>query len=136
MRNNVVIGDNAFHDIFVRANPVKCIGKTYNRDFSATLAWYDPAGTSSCAKCLVNDLDLIVTAVNAKGKVIPNSRVYPNNSNTEKDHINNVERVRFKMNGRRRYRIRIHASNIVTDTTKFSLIATGCFELIRDPAKI
>ena len=134
VRNNKEIMDGQYQDIFIRANPGKCINKPYRRDFSATLAWYDPAGTSSCAKCLINDLDIEVHAVNAKGKVIAGSRAYFPNGVNRKDFVNNVERVRFQMTGNRRYRIRIKADNLASAKTKYSMIASGCFKLIANPA--
>ena len=81
----------------------------------------------------MNDLDIVVQAVNAKGKVIAGSSVFPNGTNN-KDFVNNVERIRFKMSGRRRYRIRIKADNLVSAETKYSMIATGCFKVIANPA--
>ena len=132
VKNNEVIGDGQFHDIFVRATPGKCISTSYRRDFRATLAWYDPPGTSSCAKCLLNDLDITVHAVNARGKLINGSEKFPNGAN-HKDNDNNVERILFKMKGRRRYRIRIKADNLVSATTKYSMIAVGCFKIISAP---
>ena len=135
VRNNEEIRDGQYHDIYVRATPGKCIGTSYRRNFSATLSWYDPAGTSSCAKCLINDLDIMVQAVNAKGKVIGGTDVFPNGSN-RKDFNNNVERVRFRMQGRRRYRIRIKADNLVSAKTQYSMIATGCFKVIANPLTI
>ncbi len=133
VRNNKLIKDGENHDIFIRATPQNCVNKTYRRDFSATLSWYDPPGTTSCAKCLLNDLDIAVEWVTAKGIVKEGSKIFPNGKG-HKDDLNNVERVRFKMKGQRRYRIRIHAANLVTATTKFSMISSGCFRVIKDPA--
>lgn len=59
-----------------------------------TLVWTDPAGSSGCTSCLINDLDLIVTA--------PDNTVYRGNqfSNgwsepdpASRDSINNLENV-------------------------------------------
>ena len=135
VRNNEEINDGQYHDIYIRATPGKCKLTSYRRNFSATLAWYDPAGTSSCAKCLINDLDIMVQAVNAKGKVIAGTEVFPNGAK-HKDFNNNVERVRFLMKGRMRYRIRIKADNLVSAQTKYSMIATGCLKVIADPATL
>jgi hypothetical protein len=133
VRNNKVINEGDVHDIFIRATPGKCLNKPYKHDFSATLTWYDPAGASGCTKCLINDLDLIIHWISANGKVNYESRVFPNGG-TEEDDTNNVERVRFKMTSTRRYRIRIHAANLATAQQNFSLIATGCFQVISNLA--
>ena len=130
VRNNKVIADGKFHDIYIRATPGKCWDTSYKHVLSATLTWYDPAGTSSCPKCLVNDLDIIVDWITAKGQIKANSREFPNGTSS-KDYENNVERVRFDMLWSRRYRIRIHAANLVSATTKFSMIASGCFKVIK-----
>ena len=92
VENNKEIMDGQYHDIYVRANPGKCKNQPYKRDFSATLAWYDPAGAISCAQCLINDLDIVVQAVNAKGNVVAGSKVVPNGAN-DKDYVNNIERI-------------------------------------------
>lgn len=134
VRNNKILQDGQFHDIYIRANPMKCLFEPYIRDFSATLAWYDPAGATSCAKCLVNDLDITVDVVTAKGNVKGNTKIFPNGA-TKKDYDNNVERIRFKMKQARRYRIRIKASNLATAKTQFSMIATGCFKIIPKPGR-
>lgn len=132
VRNNEVIQDQDYHDIYVRANPGACRNTSYKRDFSATLAWYDPSGASSCAKCLLDDLDISVHLVKNNGKVKNASVEYPNGG-SRKDYDNNVERIRFKMKGRKLYRIRIHASNLSTANTKYSMIASGCFKEITIP---
>jgi hypothetical protein len=134
VRNNKEISDGQFHDIYIRATPGKCWGTSYKHEFSATLTWYDPAGAIGCAKCLINDLDISVHWITKQGKVKFGSAVFPNGS-THKDFENNVERVRFNMFKSRRYRIRIHAANLATATTKFSLMATGCFKAISNPAQ-
>ena len=133
VRNNKEIKDGEFHDIFIRATPNKCKGTTYKREFSATLTWYDLAGIEGCAKCLINDLDIMVHWVTSSGVIKYGSKVFPNGL-TSKDSTNNVERIRFNMKKKRRYRIRIEASNLATATQKFSLIASGCFKVISNPA--
>jgi len=135
VRNNEVINDREIHDIYIMTTPWKCHNTPYKDDFSATLTWYDQAGAVSCAKCLLNDLDLIIHGINEQGEVDWKSRVFPNGA-TDKDYDNNVERIRFNMKGTKRYRIRIKASNLVTNSTKFSMIASGCFKQIPNPALI
>ena len=130
VRNNKKIFDEKFHDIYIRATPGACFNTPYKHLFSATLTWYDPAGAESCAKCLVNDLDIRVDRVDSNLKVINYSTIFPNGT-SRKDYRNNVERIRFKMSGSRRYRIRIHAANLATASTQFSLVATGCFKVTK-----
>ena len=127
VRNDIDINDGEFHDIFIMTIPNKCAGTSYIHDFSATLAWYDPAGSTNCAKCLVNDLDIMVHAVRTNGTVIGGTKIFPNGLR-RKDHDNNVERIRFNMVNQRRYRIRIKATNIDTRKASFSMIASGCFK--------
>lgn len=133
IRNNMTIKDRTVHDIFIKATPNNCQFDSYKRDFSATLSWYDPPGAMSCAKCLLNDLDMMVHWVTNRGMVKATSGISANGSNG-KDSDNNVERIRFKMKGRRIYRIRILASNLSTSEAKFSMIASGCFKEVTNPA--
>ena len=102
IRNNKEIKDKEIQDIFIRATPFKCMNTSYKHQLSATLTWYDPAGATSCAKCLVNDLDIMVHAITTNGNVKPGSKVFPNGA-THKDFDNNVERIRFNMQGTGRY---------------------------------
>lgn len=130
IKNNAEISNKSIHDIFVVTTPGTCWNKSYKHDFSATLTWYDPPGAISCVKCLVNDFDIVVSGINSKGKIKHKSTVFPYGS-TKKDYRNNVERIRFSMKGIRRYRIRIRGTNLSTETTKYSMIATGCFKFPR-----
>ena len=132
VRNDKEISDRESHDIYIVATPGTCMDTSYKHDFSATLTWYDPAGSVSCAKCLVNDLDIMVHGITQNGHIKGSSKVFPNGA-THKDNNNNVERIRFEMEGTKRYRIRIKASNLATATTTFSMIATGCFKEIPKP---
>lgn len=133
VENNMEILEGDYHDIYIRATPGKCVGTSYMREFRATLSWYDPPGTTSCVKCLLNDLDIMVNKVNAKGQVEGNT-YFPNGAD-HKDFKNNAERVRFNMQGQRRYRIRIKADNLISEKTYYSMIASGCFKIISDPTK-
>ena len=81
----------------------------------------------------MNDLAIMVHGITAKGKTKPGSKAFPNGA-TLKDYDDNVERVHFNMISTRRYRIRVKASNLVESKTRFSMIATGCFKVISNPA--
>lgn len=87
----------------------------------ATLAWYDKGSAQNCAKCLINDLDLIVEKVDSK------KQYYPNGLNG-KDNKNNVERVRISDTSPSVYTVTVKASNLATQNQNYSLIITGCFE--------
>ena len=91
-------------------------------DLSVTLSWFDPAGAANCAKCLVNNLDLSVK----KGAktFYPNGLVGP-------DALNNVERIRLDALGAgKEIEIVVDAQNLATPSEKYSLIVTGCFDIV------
>ena len=90
-------------------------------DLSVTISWYDPAGASNCAKCLVNDLDLSVQ----KG----GQQFHPNGKNAP-DRMNNNERIRLKVGGGEEVKFIVKAHNLATRQQKYSLIAVGCFDVI------
>jgi len=132
VKNNKSIADGEVQDTYIQATPRKCANQPYKHELRVTLAWYDLPGAASCAKCLLNDLDLIIHSVNANGGVVLDSELYPNGLDS-KDNRNNVERIRFNMSGKNYYRIRVKAANLATAETKYSLIGSGCFEVIPDP---
>lgn len=132
IKNNKKIMNGEFQDIFIKATPYKCLNTSYKNDFSATLTWYDPAGAVGCVECLVNDLDIMVHWITRNGKVKPGSKIFPNGAG-QKDKINNVERIRFKMQATRRYRVRVKAFNLAMNHTQYSMIATGCFKVTSNP---
>lgn len=90
------------------------------KDLSVTLSWYDPPGASNCANCLVNDLDLTVEKSSRKN--YPNGRTSP-------DRKNNVERVRLQVGPGEEYKVVVTAHNLATSSQKYSLVATGCFDV-------
>ncbi len=94
-----------------------------SNELSVTISWYDPAGASNCARCLVNDLDL---SVQKNGQ-----RFYPNGKGSP-DRTNNSERVRLKVEAGEEIEIFIDAHNLATQSQKYSLIATGCFDVITE----
>jgi len=93
---------------------------------STTLVWLDPAGSPGCTRCLINNLDL--TLENAKTGII----LYPNGL-TEKDTINNAERIRVtNVNDGDMFFVHVEASDIVTPQY-FSLVITGCLLDVQQP---
>jgi hypothetical protein len=64
-------------------------------ELRATLAWTDPPGTTSAAKALVNDLDLVVIAPDGR-RYLGNQSLLEGNLSKEggtPDRVNNVENV-------------------------------------------
>eukprot|EP01083_Nonionella_stella_P007317 21158_1 len=92
-----------------------------SKDLAVTITWYDPPGAAHCTKCLVNDLDLSVK----DGRQI----LYPNGKSSP-DRINNSERVRVEVQAGQKLEILVKAHNLATETQKYSLIATGCFDSV------
>lgn len=78
------------------------------------MAYTDAPGSTSAAKTLVNDLDLLVTG--------PDGRTYYPNSGTSPDRVNNVEGVRFDAAEAGDYVITVTAHSI---TTPMSTSLTG-----------
>ncbi len=92
-------------------------------ELSVTISWYDPAGATNCARCLVNDLDLSVQS---------NGRVYYPNGNSSPDRKNNSERVRMTTTEGQEISIQVEAHNLATGSQKYSLILTGCFDIVAE----
>lgn len=133
VRNKKEIKDKQDQYIYIQSALWECRNEPYMHEFSATLTWYDPEGAIGCKSCMLNDLDIIVHDIDASGKVIWSSGVFPNGG-TKRDSKNNVERIRFNMKWKKRYRIRIKAKNLIDDKTKYSMVASGCFKVIKKPA--
>lgn len=112
--NNRSIRDGASDKIILKTKQCQ------TNVLSVTLSWYDPAGSANCARCLVNDLDLTVK----KNKVF-----YPNGGNSA-DRKNNVERIRVTVSPNEQVEIVVTAHNLATPVQKYSLIATGCFDIL------
>jgi hypothetical protein len=112
--NNRSIRDGASDKIILKTKQCQ------TNELSVTLSWYDPAGSANCARCLVNDLDLTVK----KNKVF-----YPNGGNSA-DRKNNVERIRLTVSANEQVEIVVTAHNLATPVQKYSLIATGCFDIL------
>jgi hypothetical protein len=117
--NAVVVNNRALRDGETTTIVIKTKQCSAN-DLSVTISWYDPAGAANCAQCLVNDLDL---SVQKNGQ-----RFYPNGKSTP-DRTNNSERVRMTVKAGQEIEITVKAHNLATESQKYSLIATGCFDL-------
>ena len=86
---------------------------------SVTLVWTDPRNSAGCVKCVVNDLDLLVTK-NDEFVSYPNGLTTP-------DSINNVERIRVSANVGDTFSVKVSGTNLATQSQLYSLVATGCF---------
>jgi len=86
---------------------------------SVTLVWTDPRNSAGCVKCVVNDLDLLVTKNDEFAS-------YPNGLTTP-DSINNVERIRISANVGDTFSVTVSGTNLATQSQLYSLVATGCF---------
>jgi hypothetical protein len=122
--NNRSINDGDLDYIIIKTKANSCANVIDS--LRVTLSWYDPPGANGCVHCLINDLDLVVEKMSG-------SRVektyYPNGS-TRKDTKNNVERVRVNRSNSETLKITVRASNLATRNQKYSLIMTGCFEIV------
>ncbi len=88
---------------------------------SVTLSWYDQPGYVNCAKCLINDLDL---SIQMGGELF-----FPNAGDSS-DRLNNVERIHLNVIAGEEIKIVVKAQNLAASPQKYSLIATGCFDVI------
>lgn len=89
--------------------------------FSATLVWTERQATPGCARCVENDLDLLVTKTN------DSSKFYPNGKNS-RDSLNTAERVRTSASIGDNFVVRVTGTNLATEWQSYSLVVTGCFE--------
>src|SRR5207249_4060760 len=96
----------------------------------ATLVWTDYPGTANCGPCLVNDLDLTVTA--------PDGTTYNGNqymgfnpgesqpNPTSRDNLNNVESVLVISNVQAGlWTVTVHGFNVPQGAQSFALVLTG-----------
>ena len=91
-----------------------------NTRLSVTLGWTDPPASMNCLRCLINDLDLVVTDMNGK--------IYHPNGLDTRDNLNNVERVIIEdVEDQDQFAITVDAFNLDTLSQNFALVATGCF---------
>jgi len=99
-------------------------------EMRATLVWVDPPGTDGCTKCLINDLDLLVTETESSKTYFPNGRSSP-------DTDNNVERVivTTPKHGDK-FTISVTATNLDREEQEFALIVTGCITYEGDRADL
>lgn len=120
--NAVVINNRSIRDGDTQMITIH-IKQCRSKKTSVTLTWYDPAGAANCARCLVNDLDLLVQY---------GGQTFHPNGGVSSDRINNVERVRVEASAGTEIKITVNAHNLATESQKYSLIATGCFDAVTE----
>ena len=95
--------------------------------FKVTLAWSDPASTTSAAKNLVNDLDLVVFA--------PSGTQYLGNAfaggwsqtGGAADHVNNLENVYVNSAAAGTWTVVVRGYNVPSGPQPFALVVDGAF---------
>jgi hypothetical protein len=101
--------------------------------FKVTLAWSDPASSTSATKNLVNDLDLVVTA--------PDGTQYLGNvfsggwSQTGgiADRFNNLENVYVASGAAGTWTVVVHGYNVPSGPQPFALVVDGVFGSVAPP---
>ena len=112
------IKDNDEHQFTMRIDQTN--GCTSN-ELSATLTWMEEPSFPGCRFCVFNDLDLSVE------RLISTDIYFPNGL-SQKDHVNNVERVRItNVFDKELFILRVKASNLANPSQKYALVVTGCF---------
>jgi hypothetical protein len=94
---------------------------------SATLVWTDIPGALGCVTCLLNDLDLEMTPCGGDVTLYPNGK-------HKADDVNTVERIRSEFQHGDVVNVRVTATNLMDSYQEFSLIVTGCFEMVDRPS--
>jgi hypothetical protein len=101
--------------------------------FKVTLAWSDPASSTSATRNLVNDLDLVVTA--------PDGTQYLGNvfsggwSQTGgiADRVNNLENVYVASGAPGTWTVVVHGYNVPSGPQPFALVVDGVFGSVAPP---
>lgn len=83
-----------------------------------TICWYDPPAVSGAAKALMHDLDLILKLPDGKGKILGNLE-------SNRDTVNNVERIVIKNPDKGKYQAKVKARALpVSGRQRFSFVLT------------
>ncbi len=86
---------------------------------SATIAWMDPPSSNGCMKCMINDIDLMLTKGGSSQSIYPNGK-------GNADRVNNIERIRIDVNDGEEYKLSVYGKDLISSTQSYSLIVTGC----------
>ena len=95
--------------------------------FKVTLVWTDYPGSTSAAKALVNDLDLVVTSPSGQ---IYQGNVFANGWSTTggaADRINNVENVYVQNAEAGTWTVQVKGYNVPSGPQTFALVVDGAF---------
>jgi hypothetical protein len=95
--------------------------------FKVTLAWSDPASTTSAAKNLVNDLDLVVTApgdTQYLGNVFTGGWSVPSGT---ADRVNNLENAYVQSAAAGTWTVTVRGFNVPSGPQPFALVVDGAF---------
>jgi hypothetical protein len=95
--------------------------------FKVTLAWSDPASSTSASKNLVNDLDLVVFAPDGtqyRGNVFTGGW---SQSGGTADHVNNLENVYVSSASPGAWTVIVQGYNVPTGPQPFALVVDGVF---------
>ncbi|HUP40948.1 MAG TPA: S8 family serine peptidase [Vicinamibacterales bacterium] len=103
--------------------------------FKATLAWSDYPSTTSAAKNLVNDLDLIVRSPDGTATYLGN--VFAggwSQTGGAVDRTNNIENVYIQGAAAGTWTVEVRGYNVPSGPQPFSLVVTGTFAVPAAPA--
>lgn len=114
--DRVIIEDNQVHNTFITIDSTNCDAT----DFSVTISWADPPALDGCQACSINDIDLVVY------RQFGDYGSFYGNGGSEKDGVNNVERVRISNASNGLYKVVVTASNLAISPQFYSIIMTGC----------
>ncbi len=95
-----------------------------------TLVWSDYQGTGSCGSCLVNDLDLIVTAPDGEQTYVGNnfSGGWTPEGAAATDQVNNVENVYIEVPEAGVWTITVTGSDVPVGPQPFALVIDADFD--------
>ena len=107
-------------EVKFKSTGVECVGGE-DKQFRATLSWFDRPASTSSSRSLVNDLDIVVTGDD-------NSVHYPNGG-SGRDNLNNVESVAFTPTKGVEYTVKISVDSMSEDAPQpYAYVVSGCFE--------
>lgn len=118
----------SMHSFIIQADHSNCPS---GLPLSVTLTYYDSPAYPGCTKCLIEDLDLQVQELNDKTQSPTGTIIYATSNNGTPDSVNNYEKISKVLEDGKLYKISVKARSI-TRETKYSLAATGCFEIKLD----
>eukprot|EP00588_Corethron_pennatum_P022092 CAMPEP_0194313632 /NCGR_PEP_ID=MMETSP0171-20130528/10485_1 /TAXON_ID=218684 /ORGANISM="Corethron pennatum, Strain L29A3" /LENGTH=880 /DNA_ID=CAMNT_0039068663 /DNA_START=260 /DNA_END=2901 /DNA_ORIENTATION=- len=99
---------------------------------SVTVTWADPAAPAGCnTRCLINNINLSMRISKKSGT----SLKYPNGLKVP-DTINNAERIQTDVSDGDYAIIYVHAKNLATQSQRYALVITGCWDKVKRRIKL